>query len=60
MVSELQSGSTGGRRATDNIFILKYCVEQAFRTNKPLYVVSIDFRKAEESYLWTTRWTRLQ
>ena len=49
MVSELQSGSTGGRRATDNIFILKYCVEQAFRTNKPLYVVSIDFRKAFNS-----------
>lgn len=49
LVCELQSGSMSNRRATDNLFILRYCVEQAFKRKKPMYVVSIDFRKAFDS-----------
>ena len=49
LVSDLQSGSTCQRRATDNLFILRHCVESAYREKKPLYVVSIDFKKAFDS-----------
>ena len=46
MMNELQSGSTEKRRTTDNLFILKYCIEENFRNKKPLFVISIDFKKS--------------
>ena len=47
--NELQAGFTSKRRATDNLFILKYCIEKSFKRKKPLYVIAIDFQKAFDS-----------
>ena len=47
--NELQAGFTKNRRITDNLFILKYCIESSFKNKKELYVISIDFKKAFDS-----------
>ena len=46
---ELQAGFTSGRRIEDNLFILRYCVENSFRRKKPLYLAAIDYKKAFDS-----------
>ena len=47
--SELQAGFTRGRRISDNLFILKHCVERTFALRKSLIVISVDFQKAFDS-----------
>ena len=37
--NELQAGFTKNRRITDNLFILKYCIESSFKNKKELYVI---------------------
>ena len=49
LMSELQSGSTMKRRTTDNLFMLKYCIDETFKNKKQLFVISIDFQKAFDS-----------
>ena len=49
LMNELQSGSTEKRRTTDNLFVLKYCIDENYRNKKPLRVISIDFKKAFDS-----------
>ena len=47
--TDLQAGFTERRRTTDNLFILKYCIEESYRKKRQLYVISIDFKKAFDS-----------
>ena len=47
--NELQSGFTNRRRGEDNMFMLRYCVEETFRGRRKLVVTSIDFQKAFDS-----------
>ena len=46
---KFQSGFTRGRRLEDNLFILRYCIEESYRRGKPLFVMAIDFAKAFDS-----------
>ena len=48
-VNYLQAGFTSGRRATDNMFIMNYCIEESFTRKKPLIAIFIDFSKAFDS-----------
>ena len=48
-INEMQAGFTKGRRLEDNLFILKYCVESAYKNKEILCVVVIDFAKAFDS-----------
>ena len=48
-MNELQAGFTKKRRITDNLYILKYCIESSFKKKQTLYVVAIDFQKAFDS-----------
>ena len=49
ITNELQAGFTKNRRITDNLFILRYCIENSFKNKKELYVIAIDFKKAFDS-----------
>ena len=49
MVNDLQAGSTKGRKTTDNIFIINYCIDKCFRDKKTLFLLSSDFQKAFDS-----------
>ena len=51
MWNELQAGFTRGRRITDNLYILKHCVERTYLLKRSLIVVSVDFQKAFDSIL---------
>ena len=44
MISDYQAGFTGGRRLEENLFIVRYCIED--RLGRELVVVSIDFEQA--------------
>ena len=46
---EIQAGFTNGGKIEDNLFLLRYCVEDSFRRKKPLYVTAIDYKKAFDS-----------
>ena len=46
---EMQAGFTGGGRIEDNLFLLRYCVEDSFSRKKPLFLTAIDYRKAFDS-----------
>ena len=46
---ETQAGFTKGSRIENNIFILKYCIENSFKLKAPLIVISVDFEKAYDS-----------
>jgi len=46
---ENQAGFTCGRRIEDNLLILKYCIEETYRTNQELYIAAIDYSKAFDS-----------
>ncbi len=48
-ISDLQAGFTQDRRITDNLYILKYCIEESYKMKKELIVTSLDFRKAFDS-----------
>ena len=47
--SEYKQGFTKNRRIEDNLLILSYCIEYSFEKKKPLYVISIDIKKAFDS-----------
>ena len=49
LMENLQSGFTKRRQVEDNIFLLNYCINESFRKNKQLIVISIDFSKAFDS-----------
>ena len=46
---ETQAGFTKGGKIEDNIYLLKYCVEDSIKRKVPLYVASIDYSKAFDS-----------
>ena len=48
MISDYQAGFTGGRRLEENLFIVRYCIEETYRIGREFVVVSlsIDFEKA--------------
>lgn len=46
---ETQAGFTEKGRIEDNLFILQHCHERSRERNKPLYILSIDFKKAYDS-----------
>ena len=46
---ELQAGFSEGRRIEENLFLLKYCIDQSYIDRKKLVVVAIDFQKAFDS-----------
>ena len=46
---ELQTAYAEGRRAADNLFILKYCVAKSFKLKKMLIITAVDFKKAFDS-----------
>ena len=48
-LKETQAGFTTGGRIEDNIFILQYLVEEAYKMKKSLIVISVDFKKAYDS-----------
>ena len=48
-IKENQSGFTKKGRIENNLFILKYCIDNAFKFKKSLIVISIDFQKAYDS-----------
>ena len=48
-LSEFQAGFCAGRRVEDNIFLLKYCIDETRKLKKELYVGAIDFEKAFDS-----------
>ena len=47
--TDLQAGFTEKRRTTDNLYIMKYCIEETYRQKRQLYMISIDFQKAFDS-----------
>ena len=49
LISDYQAGFTGGRRLEENLFIVRYCIEETFRLGRRLVVVAIDFEKAFDS-----------
>ena len=46
LLSDYPAGFTGGRRLEENMFIVRYCIEEAFRLGRRLIVVAIGFEKA--------------
>ena len=48
-VNEFQSGGTKGRRVTENMYVMSYCIERSFRMKKKLFILAIDFKKAYDS-----------
>ena len=49
LIRDYQAVFTGGRRLEENLFIVRYCIEETFRLGKRLIVVAIDFEKAFDS-----------
>lgn len=49
LLEEQQAGFTPRRRTTDNLFVLKYIIEETYKDKKPLFVLSVDFQKAFDS-----------
>ena len=49
LISNYQAGFTGGRRLEENLFVVRYCIEETFRLGRGLVVVAIDFEKAFDS-----------
>ena len=48
--SEVQAGFTKHRWTTDYLFILDYCVRKNYKSRKKLFLISVDFAKAFESF----------
>ena len=49
MINDMQTGGTKGRRVTENIYMLNYCIERSFNRKSKLFILSIDFSKAYDS-----------
>ena len=49
LICDFQARFTGGRRLDENLFIVKYCIEEMYRKGKELVGVAIDFKKAFDS-----------
>ena len=49
LINDMQTGGTKGRRATENIYMLNYCIENSIIQKKKLYILCIDFSKAYDS-----------
>ena len=45
LISDYQAGFTGGRRLEENLFIVRYCIEETFRLGKRLIVEQLILRK---------------
>ena len=45
LISDYQAGFTDGRRLEENLFIVRYCIEETYRLGRKLVVVAIDFKK---------------
>ena len=43
MISDYQASLTGGRRLEENLFIVRYCIEETYWLGKTLVVMSINF-----------------
>ena len=43
LISDYQAGFTGGRMLEENLFIVRYCIDETFRLGKRLIVIAIDF-----------------
>ena len=50
-ISLFQAGSRSGRGPSDNLFLLRGCIDHSKYMNKCLYITSYDFRQAFDS-LW--------
>ena len=50
--SSYQFGFSRNKCTTDCIFILKRCVEEANKLNKPLYIASVDIQAAYDNVKW--------
>ena len=48
-MKETQAGFAPGGRVEDNLLIVQYCVEESFKSKKPLILLSIDYKKAYDS-----------
>ena len=46
LINVLQAGFTKKRRIADNLYMLRYCIENSFRRKQTLFVIAIDFQKA--------------
>ena len=46
LINVRQAGFTKKRRITDNLYILRYCIENSFKRKQTLFVIAIDFQKA--------------
>lgn len=44
--NELQAGFTADSRVTDNLYMFKYCINERFKDEKTLVVISLHFKKA--------------
>ena len=40
LISDYQAGFTGGRRLEENLFIVRYCIEETYRLGRKLVVVA--------------------
>ena len=49
LMNVLQAGFTKKRRITDNLYILKHCIENSFKKIQQLFVIAVDFQKAFDS-----------
>ena len=50
-VSPFQAGSRKGRSATDNLFLLRSCIDHALYLKKPIYITAYDYQQAFDA-LW--------
>ena len=49
MICDYQAGFTGGMSLVQNLFIVRYCIEETYWFGRKLVEVSIDFKKAFNS-----------
>ena len=49
LISDYQAGFTGGRRLEENVFIVRYCIQETYRLARELVVAAIDLEKAFDS-----------
>ena len=47
--SDLQASYTENRRISNNLYILRYCIEESFKSKQPLIVLLVDFKKSFDS-----------
>ena len=47
--NDMQGSYTEKRRITDNLYILKHCIEESYKSKQLLIIISVDFQKAFDS-----------